>query len=54
MTLLTPRDFDTDVGRKRIISKIHRLEEKVNELNRLVHESIQQESRLERDLEGLD
>jgi len=54
MTLLTPRDFETDVGQKRIISKIHRLEEKVHELNRLVHECIQQESRLERDLEGLD
>lgn len=55
MTLLImPRDFETDAGKKRIISKIHRLEERVHTLNQLMHECLQRESRLERDLEGLD
>ena len=54
MTLLNPRGFETGAGKKRIISKIHRLEERQHEVGRLVHECLKQEHRLERDLEGLD
>ena len=54
MTLLTEKDFDTKAGQKRIISAIHQLEVKVRELSQLVHDCLEEECRLERDLEGLD
>jgi hypothetical protein len=54
MTLLTEKDFETKSGQKRIIYTIHQLEVKVRELSHLVHDCLEEEDRLERDLEGLD
>lgn len=54
MVLLTQHDFETVAGQKRIITTIHSLEQKIVELDRLVHKCLRQEGRLEQDIEGLD
>lgn len=50
MTLLTPHDFKTNEGQRKIILKMHSLEQKLHELNNLVHECEANVQRLENDL----
>lgn len=52
MSPLTIHDFETINGRRRIISTIHSLETQIRELDRLIHDCVQREKRLESDLDG--
>jgi hypothetical protein len=54
MSLLTQHDFETAAGQKRIILKIHSLEQQVHELKRLVQVCLKKEGRLEEELEEYD
>lgn len=54
MTLLSPHDFETTAGQRLIIAKIQSLEQKVHELNTLVHKCLKEEDQLEQDFKGYD
>lgn len=52
MTLLTEKDFETKIGRRRIISTIQQLEIKAMELQRSLHEHAVENERLRRDFDN--
>lgn len=52
MPLITQRDFETKAGQEKIVKVIHSLEARLQELDQLVRECLQEEQRLESDIVG--
>ena len=52
MTLLSQHDFNSKAGQEKIITEIHRLDRKVQDLELAVRQLAQGEATIERELEG--